>query len=166
MIHLQPYCNERVNAVAPLLLGIDEVATAIGDANVNLPTGTLDGAKQTFTIEANGPMFQAAAYRQMVVAYRDGSPVRLEELGKIIDSVENTKTAEGTSFAEMKLHQEAVAAVIAKDPNIDGFMSSIGGGGGSNTGRFFMRLKPRCRRSGFVMDRAIPLVSCLRSSCP
>jgi HAE1 family hydrophobic/amphiphilic exporter-1 len=46
----------------------------------------------------------------------------------------------------MKLHQEAVAAIIAKDPNIAGFMSSIGGGGGSNTGNFFMRLKPRNER--------------------
>lgn len=58
----------------------------------------------------------------------------------------DTETAQGTSFADMKLHQEAVAAIIAKDPNIDGFMSSIGGGGGSNTGRFFMRLKPRKER--------------------
>jgi HAE1 family hydrophobic/amphiphilic exporter-1 len=80
-------------AMASRQIGIDEVATAIGDANVNLPTGVLDGAKQTFTIEANGQMFKAAAYRQMVVAYRDGSPVRLEELGRVIDSVENTKTA-------------------------------------------------------------------------
>ncbi|MDO9068344.1 MAG: efflux RND transporter permease subunit, partial [Deltaproteobacteria bacterium] len=80
-------------ALASRQIGIDEVATAIDDANVNLPTGTLDGAKQSFTIEANGQLFKAAAYRQVVVAYRDGSPVRLEELGKIIDSVENTKTA-------------------------------------------------------------------------
>jgi HAE1 family hydrophobic/amphiphilic exporter-1 len=47
----------------------------------------------------------------------------------------------------MKLHQEAVAAIIARDPNIDGFMSSIGGGRGSNTGSFFMRLKPRDQRT-------------------
>jgi len=80
-------------ALASRQIGIDEVATAIGDANVNLPTGTLDGAKQTFTIEANGQMFKAAAYRQMVVAYRNGSPIRLEELGKVIDTVEDTKTA-------------------------------------------------------------------------
>ena len=80
-------------ALASRQIGIDEVAAAIGDANVNLPTGVMDGAKQTFTIEANGQMFKAAAYRQMVVAYRDGSPIRLEELGKVLDSVENTKTA-------------------------------------------------------------------------
>ena len=80
-------------ALASRQIGIDEVATAIDDANVNLPTGMLDGTKQAFTIEANGQLFKAAAYRQMVVAYRDGSPVRLEELGQVIDSVENTKTA-------------------------------------------------------------------------
>jgi HAE1 family hydrophobic/amphiphilic exporter-1 len=74
-------------------IGIDEVAAAIGDANVNMPTGVLDGAKQAFTIDANGQMFKAAAYRPVVVAYRDGSPIRLEEVGNVIDSVENTKTA-------------------------------------------------------------------------
>jgi len=57
-----------------------------------------------------------------------------------------TEAAEGTSFAEMKLHQEALAAIIAKDPNIEGFMSSMGGSGASNTGRFFMQLKPRDER--------------------
>ncbi|MDD2308868.1 MAG: efflux RND transporter permease subunit [Desulfuromonadaceae bacterium] len=80
-------------ALASRQIGIDEVAAAIGDANVNLPTGTLDGAKQTYTIEANGQMFKAASFRQTVVAYRDGSPIRLEELGRVLDSVENTKQA-------------------------------------------------------------------------
>ena len=80
-------------ALASRQIGIDEVAIAIDETNVNLPTGTLDGTKQSFTIEANGQLFKASAYRQMVVAYREGSPVRLEELGKVIDSVENTKTA-------------------------------------------------------------------------
>ncbi|MBW4057130.1 MAG: efflux RND transporter permease subunit [Proteobacteria bacterium] len=80
-------------ALASRQIGIDEVAAAIGDANVNLPTGTLDGAKQSFTLEANGQMFKAAAYRNTVVAYRDGSPIRLGELGQVVDSVEDTKTA-------------------------------------------------------------------------
>ena len=80
-------------ALASRQIGIDEVAIAIDETNVNLPTGTLDGTKQAFTIEANGQLFKASAYRQMVVAYREGSPVRLEELGRVIDSVENTKTA-------------------------------------------------------------------------
>jgi HAE1 family hydrophobic/amphiphilic exporter-1 len=80
-------------ALASRRIGIDEVATAIGNANVNLPTGVLDGTKQAYTIETNGQLFKADAYRKLVVAYRDGSPVRLEELGQVIDSVEDNKTA-------------------------------------------------------------------------
>ncbi len=80
-------------AMASRQIGIDEVAAAIGNANVNLPTGVIDGAKQVFTIEANGQLFKAADYRSIVVAYRDGSPIRLEELGQVIDSVENVRTA-------------------------------------------------------------------------
>ena len=80
-------------ALASRQIGIDEVAAAIDAANVNLPTGTLDGTKQAYTIETSGQLFKAAAYRQIVVAYRGGSPVRLGELGTILDSVENTKTA-------------------------------------------------------------------------
>ena len=59
-----------------------------------------------------------------------------------------TEAAQGISFEDMKLHQEAVAAIVAKDPNVEGFMSSVGAGGtaGSNTGRLFMRLKPRSER--------------------
>ena len=72
-------------ALASRQIGIDEVAIAIDETNVNLPTGTLDGTKQAFTIEANGQLFKASAYRQMVVAYREGSPVRLEELGRVIE---------------------------------------------------------------------------------
>jgi len=56
-------------AMASRRIGIDEVAAAIGDANVNLPTGVLDGKNQAFTIETNGQMFNAAAYRSVVVAY-------------------------------------------------------------------------------------------------
>jgi HAE1 family hydrophobic/amphiphilic exporter-1 len=59
----------------------------------------------------------------------------------------DTETAQGSSFAETQRHQEAVAAIVAQNPNIDGFMSSVGvGGGGTNTGRLFMRLKPRDQR--------------------
>ncbi len=80
-------------ALASRQIGIDEVATAIDQANVNLPTGTLDGTKQAYTIETRGQLFKAAEYGQQVVAFRDGSPVRLEELGKVIDTVEDTKRA-------------------------------------------------------------------------
>jgi HAE1 family hydrophobic/amphiphilic exporter-1 len=74
-------------------IGIDEVAGAVAKANVNLPTGTLYGTHKAFTVQATGQLTEAAAYRPVIVAYRNGQPVRLEELGRITDSVENDKTA-------------------------------------------------------------------------
>ncbi len=80
-------------ALAARSIGIDEVASAIVNGNVNLPTGILYGAHQAFTIEASGNLNNADAYRPLIVAYRHGSPVRLGELGRVIDSVENDKIA-------------------------------------------------------------------------
>ncbi len=80
-------------ALAARSIGIDEVANAIMNGNVNLPTGVLYGTHQAFTIEASGKLNNAEAYRPLIVAYRNGSPVRLSELGRVIDSVENDKIA-------------------------------------------------------------------------
>jgi len=74
-------------------IGIDEVTNAIEKANVNLPTGTLWGKEKAFTVQATGQLYNAEAYRPLIVAYRNGSPVHLEELGRVIDSVENDKVA-------------------------------------------------------------------------
>jgi HAE1 family hydrophobic/amphiphilic exporter-1 len=74
-------------------IGIDEVAAEIQKGNVNLPTGTLWGRHQALTVEADGQLTEARAYRPLIVAYRNGSPVRLAELGRVIDSVENDKIA-------------------------------------------------------------------------
>jgi len=74
-------------------IGINEVADALANHNVNLPTGTLWGPRQSYTVQATGQLFNAAAYRPLIVTYRGGRPVRLEELGRVIDSVENDKVA-------------------------------------------------------------------------
>ncbi|MFN0172518.1 MAG: efflux RND transporter permease subunit, partial [Bryobacteraceae bacterium] len=74
-------------------IGIDEVQHAIEQSNVNLPTGTLYGNKQAFSVQTTGQLFGAAAYRAIIVAYRNGNPVRLDELGDVIDGVENDKSA-------------------------------------------------------------------------
>ena len=80
-------------ALANRKIGIDDVGNALALGNVNLPTGTLEGNRQSFTIQATGQLYNAEAYRPLVVAYRNGSPVRLAELGRVIDSVENDKVA-------------------------------------------------------------------------
>ena len=74
-------------------IGIDEVENALLAHNVNMPTGTLWGPRQAFTVQATGQLSSAAEYRPLIVAYRNGSPVRLGELGRVIDSVENDKVA-------------------------------------------------------------------------
>jgi len=74
-------------------LGIDQVEQAVEAGNVNQPLGTLYGKHQAFTIQANGQLNDAAAFRPMIVAYRNGNPVRLEQLGNVLDSVQNDKLA-------------------------------------------------------------------------
>ncbi|HUX26342.1 MAG TPA: efflux RND transporter permease subunit, partial [Burkholderiales bacterium] len=81
------------NALASMGIGIDEVQKAVANQNVNMPTGTLYGKRRAFTVEATGQLKDAAAYRPLVVAYRNGAPVRLAQLGRVIDSVENDKVA-------------------------------------------------------------------------
>jgi HAE1 family hydrophobic/amphiphilic exporter-1 len=80
-------------ALASRGLGINEVGDAVKNANVNIPTGTLYGPQQAFTVQATGQLTTAAQYRPLIVAYRGGKPVRLEELGQALNSVENDKIA-------------------------------------------------------------------------
>jgi HAE1 family hydrophobic/amphiphilic exporter-1 len=72
-------------------VGIDEVQRAVQQSNLNLPTGKLYGEKQAFTVQSSGQLMNAAVYRPLIVAWRDGMPVRLEQLGRVIDSVETDK---------------------------------------------------------------------------
>jgi hydrophobic/amphiphilic exporter-1 (mainly G- bacteria), HAE1 family len=80
-------------ALASRQIGIDEVTTALQAGNSNVPTGTLYGSASTFTILSNGKLSSASQFGPMIVAYRNGAPVRLNELGRVIDSVEENKTA-------------------------------------------------------------------------
>ncbi len=73
-------------------IGIDEVASAVQDANVNLPTGTIYGDR-TFVVQTNGQLLRGAAYGPTIIAYRNGNPVRLDEVAHVYDGVENDKTA-------------------------------------------------------------------------
>ncbi|MEO8026371.1 MAG: efflux RND transporter permease subunit, partial [Bryobacteraceae bacterium] len=79
-------------ALATRKIGINEVAAALRNWNVNLPTGTLWGPHQAFTIQTNGQLTNASEYSDMVVAWRNGSPVRLSQLGRVINSVEDERT--------------------------------------------------------------------------
>ncbi|HLE60445.1 MAG TPA: efflux RND transporter permease subunit [Thermoanaerobaculaceae bacterium] len=91
-------------------IGFDDVMRAVRSNNVNLPTGILWGPEKSYTIQTAGQLTSAEAYRPIVVTYRDGKPVRLEELGNVLDSVENNKTA--AWFVD----QRSIMLAIQKQP--------------------------------------------------
>jgi HAE1 family hydrophobic/amphiphilic exporter-1 len=95
-------------------IGINEVETALKGWNVNLPTGTIIGPQRAFTLQASGQLMSAAAYRPLIVAYRNGSAVRLDDLGQIIDSVEDDKTA--SWFYTPEGTQRAIILGIQRQP--------------------------------------------------
>src|SRR5580658_4638782 len=74
-------------------IGVDEVQNAINANNTNIPTGKLYGSKQAFTIQSSGQLTNAAQFRRMIVTYKNGNPVRLEEVGRVLDDVENNKVS-------------------------------------------------------------------------
>ncbi len=74
-------------------ISVDEVTRAIQTGNVNMPTGILYGPQRAFTVLASGQLNTADAYRPLIVAYRNGSPVRLSDVASVADSVENDKSA-------------------------------------------------------------------------
>jgi HAE1 family hydrophobic/amphiphilic exporter-1 len=81
------------NKLAAYGLGIDQVEQAVESGNVNQALGILYGKNQAFTIQASGQLQTAADFRPLIVAYHNGNPVRLQELGHVLDSVQNNKTA-------------------------------------------------------------------------
>jgi len=80
-------------AMAARKIGIDEVVTAIQTGNVNTPLGDLQGDAKAYVLQANGQLMDAKSYRPLIVAWRNGAPVRLEDIGTAVDSVENDRIA-------------------------------------------------------------------------
>jgi HAE1 family hydrophobic/amphiphilic exporter-1 len=91
-------------------IGIDELQQALAQNNVNQPVGQLDGSRQTFAIKDGGQLSTAAAYRPLIVTWRNGAPVRLEEVATPIDSVENKR------IASWNVDQRAIVLAIQRQP--------------------------------------------------
>src|SRR5207253_3195426 len=100
-------------ALAARQIGINELSGAIQANNVNLPTGTLWGPHTAYTVQANGQLLDAKGYQNIIVAYRDGRPVRLTEVAKAIDGVENDKTA------AWYIDERAVVLAVQKQPGVN-----------------------------------------------
>ncbi|MBP6745715.1 efflux RND transporter permease subunit [bacterium] len=88
-----PHIQVDPRKLAAYGIGIDEVAAAIRQANVNLPTGTLHGPDTAYNIRVNGQLFNAEAFKPLIIAYRKGAPVRIRDVGTVIDSVQTDKVA-------------------------------------------------------------------------
>src|SRR5712664_391480 len=91
----KPAVRVRVNpaAIASLGLSLEDVRTALAQNNVNAPKGSFDGQRQSYSISANDQIFSAAEYRNVIIAYKNGSPIRVADLGEAVDNVENVRMA-------------------------------------------------------------------------
>jgi hydrophobe/amphiphile efflux-1 (HAE1) family protein len=91
----KPAVRVRINpsALASLGLGFEDVRSALMANNINAPKGSFDGARQSYAIAANDQILSAAGFGDVILAYRNGSPVRLKDLGEVIDNVENVRLA-------------------------------------------------------------------------
>src|SRR5690349_18595512 len=74
-------------------IALEDVANAVVSQNVNMPTGVLYGPRTALTVQATGQLENAAQFRDVIIAYRNGAPVHLDEIGRITDDVQNNKTA-------------------------------------------------------------------------
>src|SRR5689334_7272782 len=99
-------------------IGLNEIDQALQNWNVNLPTGQLFGPDATYNIKAGGQLMNAAAFRPIVVSYRRGAPVRLEQVANVIDSVENVFNGSWfyTKPGGTPLKQRAITLQVMRQP--------------------------------------------------
>jgi HAE1 family hydrophobic/amphiphilic exporter-1 len=102
-------------ALAARGIGIDEVQAAVQAANVNLPTGVFDGSHHAWTIQTFGQLLRAEAYKPIIVAQREGNPVRLQDIAEVKDSVENDKSAAWFCTKDTG-QQRAIVLAVQRQP--------------------------------------------------
>ncbi len=100
--------------LATLGIGAAQVAALIGQNNVLLPTGVLYGTDKTLTVTASGQMSNAADFSRLIVAYRNGAPVRLGDLGPVVDDIQNDKSA--AWYADKNTVERTVSLQIFRLP--------------------------------------------------
>src|SRR5258708_11817874 len=107
------------DALAAKNVGLNEVAAALNRWNVNVPTGTLFGARAAYNVQVNGQLMNAAAYRPMVVSWRKGAPIRLDEVANVVDSVENNLNASwyyGKDADGRDVSERSIQLAVFKQP--------------------------------------------------
>jgi multidrug efflux pump len=109
---LRPAVRVRVNpkTLAAYGLSLEDVRTALGNANVNQPKGNFDGAQRASTIDVNDQITSADGYRPLIIAYRNGAPIRLSDIARVEDDAENVR------LAAWKDEHPAVVLSISRQP--------------------------------------------------
>jgi len=105
-------------ALAAQGLSLEDARTAIAAANVNAPKGSFDGPKQSFTIGSNDQILKAADFEPIIIAYRNGAPIRLKDVAEVVDGVENDRLAAWVSSPQ-KSYQPAVLLDIQRQPGVN-----------------------------------------------
>src|SRR5258705_1049482 len=98
-------------AAAARNISLDDIRSVVAKTNSNTPVGTLNGPKQSVTLTASSAMTKAEEYRKLVVAYRNGAPVYLDQVARVIDSVENDKIASWFN------NERAIVLAIQRQPD-------------------------------------------------
>ena len=114
--------------LAALGLNIDDLRTTIANANVNTPKGNFDGPRRAYTINANDQLENAAAYEGMVIAYRNGAPVHLSDVAKVINGPEDTQRAawdNATPAVVLDVQRQPNANVIAVADSVRALLPQV-----------------------------------------
>ncbi|HXF90072.1 MAG TPA: efflux RND transporter permease subunit [Xanthobacteraceae bacterium] len=115
-------------AAAARNISFEDIRTAVSRANSNVPVGTITGPKQNVTLVATGAMDRAVDYSRIVVAWRNGAPVRLDEIARVVDSVENDKIASwynGTRSIVLAIQRQPDANTVAVVDAVKALMPSL-----------------------------------------
>ena len=126
----RPAVRVRFNAkaLAAYGLNIDDLRTTITNLNVNTPKGSIDGPKQSYTINANDQIRDPAQYKDAIIAYRTGAPVRLSDVAEVVEAPENTKLgawADETPAVILNIQRQPGANVIATVDKIKALLPQL-----------------------------------------
>ncbi len=117
------------SALAATGLGLEDVRTALSQTTVNLPKGSIGGATQATSLTANDQIFGAASYRDVIISYRDGAALRLGDVARVIDDVENNRVAawaDKDRAVLMIVRRQPGANIIDTIQRIEALLPSLG----------------------------------------
>jgi HAE1 family hydrophobic/amphiphilic exporter-1 len=140
-------------AAAARNISFDDVRTAVAKANSNVPVGTITGPQQNITLMASSAMEKAEDYRQITVAWRNGVPVKLDQIARVIDSVENDKIASwynGTRAIVLAIQRQPDANTVAVVDAVRAQMPSL------------RAQVPAAIEMEFLMDRSLSIRASVR----